>query len=224
MVTFGSIFGKSPFASLQQHLFQAMEAVQLLNGFFAVLPQRDAAQLAACRQQLEQIAVAADRIKNEIWTDLPGSIFTSVDWADVLELLEIQAHLITTVKAIVQLGEWRQMQLPATLWTDLIHFVQEGEKACLLVRDLADELGHLVACGFSRHARERFLPKIALLSQANDRTAESQARLSRHLFQAEDDMKPLDVVYCYEMMKGLGELMEDTKKISDRFQFMVARS
>ena len=90
MVNIASIFAKSPFKSLRDHMDKVVESVDPLNDFFEALFQEDFSKLEKIQQQVIQAEKEADSIKNEIRDHLPRNIFMPINRRDLLEMLDMQ--------------------------------------------------------------------------------------------------------------------------------------
>lgn len=221
---FGSIFGRSPFAPLQQHMVQAVKAVQPLKPFFEALHQNDYAEMKKLRIQIEEAESAADQIKNNVRDHLPRSIFMPIDRRDLLEVLDMQDSIADTAEDIAELLDYRKMTLPESIQSDLMKFVAVAEKTCSLGEDVSHEFGNLVESGFGIRATEKLLKMIQGISDAEDEADEHEAQLIRKLFEVEDQMKSVDVVFWYEIFGWIGDLADYTKKMGNRIRLMVAHS
>ena len=66
MINIASIFAKSPFKPLREHMDKVVESVVPLNDFFEALFQEDYLQVEKIQQQVAQAEKEADSIKNEV--------------------------------------------------------------------------------------------------------------------------------------------------------------
>ena len=66
MINISSIFAKSPFKPLRDHMDKVVESVIPLNDFFEALFQQDYSKLEKIQQQVIQTENEADSIKNEV--------------------------------------------------------------------------------------------------------------------------------------------------------------
>ena len=66
MINISSIFAKSPFKPLRDHIDKVVESVVPLNDFFEALFHEDYSKLEKIQQQVIQAENEADSIKNEV--------------------------------------------------------------------------------------------------------------------------------------------------------------
>ena len=54
-------------------------------------------------------------------------------------------------------------------------------------------------------------------------TDDQGIELTRALFAAEDEMKPLDVVFWYELIQRIGDIADFAEDVGDRLRLLIAR-
>lgn len=223
MVNLGSIFGKSPFAPLQAHMEKAVESVESLKAYFEAMSKDNPETLETLKQQILDAEKAADQIKNNIRNHLPRSLFLPIDRRELLNVLEFQDSIADTSQDIVELLELRQMILPPSLYEAVLEFIGIVEKTCLLSLEISQSFANLVETGFGTHTAENLHELIQRLSDMEDDADVVESNANKLLFHLEEQMKPVDVVFWYEVFKWIGNLADYCKKIANRIRLMVAR-
>ena len=222
MINLGSIFVKSPFKPLREHMEKVLESVTPLPEFFQALYRDDRVNLKALRIAVFEAEEAADKIKNEIRNHLPHRLFMPINRRDFLAVLDMQDNIADTAQDIVSLLELRRMALPEDMRDDLTAYVELNEKTCSLARDLSVELENLVETGFGRHHAEKLLGMVDRVGELETRTDALGIALSKRLFSHEDRMKPVDVVLWYQIFQQIGDLADNAEKMSNRLRLLVA--
>ena len=110
-----SMFAKSPFKALMDHMDKVGESVNPLKDFFYALQQEDFSRLEKIYQQVITAESDADRIKNEVRNHLPLNIFMPINRRDLLEMLDMQDNIADVSQDIVSLLNKRRMKLPEEL-------------------------------------------------------------------------------------------------------------
>ena len=151
MINISSIFAKSPFKPLRDHMDKVVESVIPLNDFFEVLFQQDYSNLEKIQQQVIQAENEADSIKNEVRNHLPRNIFMPINRRDLLEMLDMQDSIADVAQDIVILLNIRKMKLSKELGQNVIQFVKKSQDVCYLARRLTQEFGDVIESGFGRH-------------------------------------------------------------------------
>ena len=134
MINIASIFAKSPFKPLRDHMDKVVESVIPLNDFFEALFQQDYSKLEKIQQQVIQAENEADSIKNEVRNNLPRNIFMPINRRDLLEMLDMQDTIADVTQDIVNLLTLRRMCLPIDLCQELIHFVEKSQQVCYMAQ------------------------------------------------------------------------------------------
>ena len=150
MINISSIFAKSPFKPLRDHMDKVVESVIPLNDFFEALFQQDYSKLEKIQQQVIQAENEADSIKNEVRNNLPRNIFMPINRRDLLEMLDMQDSIADVAQDIVILLNIRKMKLPEELSQEVIQFVKKSQEVCYLARGLTLEFGAVIESGYGR--------------------------------------------------------------------------
>ena len=101
MINIISIFAKSPFKPIRDHMDKVVESVIPLNDFFEALFQEDFSKVEKIQQQVIKAEKEADLIKNEIRNHLPRNIFMPINRRDLLEMLDMQDSIADVAQDIV---------------------------------------------------------------------------------------------------------------------------
>jgi len=224
MFNLSSIFVKSPFKPLRDHMEKVTDSVTPLKDFFEVLHQQDFEKAEEFRRVIYKAEEDADKIKNEIRDHLPRSLMMAIDRRDVLELLDMQDKIANTSQDIVELLMLRKMVLPSSLQGNLIHFVETVEQVCMQAKAISKKTDDLMESSFGRHEVDNLLGMIQNVLAAEDKTDMMEDDLCIKLFQEEDNMKPIDVVFWYEIFEWIGHIADYSKKMANRLRLVIAHS
>ena len=148
MINIISIFAKSPFKPIRDHMDKVVESVIPLNDFFEALFQEDFSKVEKIQQQVIKAEKEADLIKNEIRNHLPRNIFMPINRRDLLEMLDMQDSIADVAQDIVVLLNIRRMSLTKELGQDVINFVKKSQDVCYLARGLNQEFEDVIESGF----------------------------------------------------------------------------
>ena len=61
------------------------------------------------------------------------------------------------------------------------------------------------------------------LSAIEDETDEMGVKLTQILFAREDEMKPVSVMFWYQMIQWIGDMADYAEKAGDRMRLLIAR-
>src|SRR3984893_12086013 len=90
MMNIARLFGKSPFAPLQNHMQKVSLCMKKLTSIFESLHKKDAEKIEKLVAELSELEHEADLTKNDIRNHLPKSLFLPIDRAHFLDILSIQ--------------------------------------------------------------------------------------------------------------------------------------
>ena len=222
MINISSIFAKSPFKPLRDHMDKVVESVDPLNDFFEALFQEDYSKLEKIQQQVIQAEKEADSIKNEVRNNLPRNIFMPINRRDLLEMLDMQDSIADVAQDIVILLNIRKMKLPEELSQDVIQFVKKSQDVCYLARCLTQEFGDVIESGFGRHEIKKLLEMIDNVSIAETEADNLEDALVHRLYEVEEKMNSVDAVFWYKIFELIGDLADFSKKSGNRLRLMIA--
>ena len=222
MINIASIFAKSPFKPLREHMDKVLESVVPLNDFFEALFQEDYAKVEKIQQLVIQAEKEADSIKNEVRNHLPRNIFMPINRRDLLEMLDMQDSIADVAQDIVILLNIRRMNLTKELGQDVINFVKKSQDVCYLARALTQEFGDVIESGFGRHEIKKLLGMIDNVSIAETEADKLEDALVRRLYEVEEKMNSVDAVYWYKIFELIGDIADFSKKTGNRLRLMIA--
>lgn len=218
-----SLFGHSPFKPVQKHMAVVAECVAEVPTLFEALIASDKAAIEKSKDVIFAKEHEADAIKNDLRAHLPKSMFMPVDRRDLLELLGMQDSIADTAQDIAGLLVERDMQVPAGMADDLRQLVARCVDAVNQAGVVISELDELVETGFGGREAETVTGMIEKLNLIEDDTDKLGMALSRALFAQEDSLKPVAVIFWYELIQWIGDLADYAEKVGDRLRLLIAR-
>jgi predicted phosphate transport protein (TIGR00153 family) len=218
-----SLFGRSPFKPLQEHMRIVLECARHIPAVFEALNKGNHDQVAALKETIFEREAAADSIKNELRAHLPKSLFMPVDRRDLLDVLQMQDSIADTAQDIAGLLVERRMETPEYMQQDLLQLSRRCVDACEQSLKIIEELDELVEMGFRGREAAQVEQMVEDLNKIEDDTDELGLALSRSLFEHEDEMKPVSVMMWYQLIQWVGDLADYAEKVGDRLRLLIAR-
>jgi predicted phosphate transport protein (TIGR00153 family) len=220
---FASLFGKSPFKPMQQHMRLVADCVAEVPPLFQALIEGNAAKLEAQKNKIFELEHAADGLKNDLRDHLPRSLLMPVDRRDLLEVLGMQDSIADTAQDIAGLLVERKMEVPPGMAEPLMKLVNRCVDTCEQAHKVIEELDELVEMGFRGREAAQVEEMVTALSKIEDETDVMGMELSRKLFAQEDSMKPVSVMFWYQLIQWIGDLADYAEKVGDRLRLLIAR-
>jgi predicted phosphate transport protein (TIGR00153 family) len=218
-----SLFGSSPFKPLQEHMRIIKECVAEVPALFEALAAGNSDEVSAQKDKIFAKEGEADDLKQQLSAHLPKSLFMPVDRRDLLDLLNVQDSIANTAQDVAGLMTERDMTIPNGMEKDLLAFVTRSVDACNHAATIVEELDELVETGFRGQEAGKVNDMIATLHSIENETDEMGINLARQLFAMEDDLKPVSVMFWYQMLQWVGDLADYAEKVGDRMELLLAR-
>ena len=224
MINISSMFAKSPFKPMRDHMDKVIESIAPLKEFFEALHEKNFSKVEELQQQISEAEEEADKIKNEVRNHLPRSIFMPINRRDLLEMLDMQDTIADVAQDIVNLLNLRRMSLPEELCKEVVQFVEKAQSVCYMAQELSQEFEDVLESGFGRHEIKKLMEMIDRVSIAETEADDLEDALVHKMFEVEDKMKPVDVFFWYEVFEWIGDLADYSKKTGSRLRLMIAHN
>lgn len=221
--TLTMIFGKSPFKALQVHMRVVVECAREVQPLIEALARGDEAGVTAAKDRIFERETEADRVKNKLRLHLPKSLFMPVDRRDLLEILHLQDTIANTAEDIAGLLIERKMTIPEFLLEPLVALTARCIDTCEYSAKVIEELDELLAMGFRGREVEKVDGMLNELNRIENETDVLGIKVSRALFDHEDELKPVTVMMWYQLIEWIGDLADYAEKVGDRLRLLIAR-
>jgi len=217
------IFGNSPVKPMQMHMDKVHECVSLLVPFFEAVLVEDWKKVEKHQKKISVLENEADALKKELRLNLPKGLFMQVSRRDILEILTIQDSVANKAKDVAGLILGRKMILPKKIATDYLKFVQRCVDASAQAKVTINELDELVETGFRGTEVKLVQKMIKTLDKIEADTDKLQRKIRLKLFEIENDMPPLEVMFLYKVIEGTGDVADQAQRVGSRLQLLLAR-
>ena len=223
MRTIFSMFAKSPFKPLVSHIDLVQECVNQIIPLFEFLQARDYQKVEETSKRIEKLEHKADKIKDDIRSHLPQSIFLPVDKRDFMRLLSAQDDIADAVEDLAVLLRIKNLEIPGTLNESLMdlahHVVGAANEACRMIRELED----LLEASFGGAEAEKVEKMAQNLGTAEWEADKKQFLLAQQLFSLGDQLNAADLLLMNEVVKKLGGVADESEKIGKTLRMFLAR-
>jgi len=220
---FASLFGRSPFKALQEHMRVVKKCAGQVPKLFEALAEGDQAKVTEVKDKIFDLEHEADMIKNQLREHLPKSMFMPVDRRDLLEVLDMQDSIADTAQDIAGLLVERRMEIMEGMKEPLLNMVQRSVEACNQATKIIETLDELVETGFRGRESDAVMEMVEQLNKIESDSDQMGLELTRSLFNHEDDMKPVSVVFWYDLIQMVGDVADYSEKVGNRLRLLLAR-
>ena len=220
---FSKIFGRSPFVAMQEHMDIVNQCVQQLSPFFKAILKEDHAGAKEVYREIGKLENRADVLKKKLRLQMPKGLFMPVERRDLLELLLVQDKAANQAKDIAGLIVGRKMTFPKAMTDLLPQYVKRCEDACKQAKTVINELDELVETGFAGKEIQVVASIINQLDIIEKDTDKMQIKIRAALMKVEKDLPPVDVIFYYKIIEGIGDVADIAQRIGSRVELMLAK-
>ena len=200
-----------------------LECANEIPPLFEALAGGDQEAVVTVKNKIFELEAEADKIKYDLRGALPKSLFMPVDRRDLLDVLQMQDSIADTAQDIAGLLVERRMEIPDFMKDPMLALARRTVDACEQSAKIIEELDELVAMGFRGREATQVEEMVEKLNLIEDDTDELGIELARHLFEHEDEIKPVSVMMWYQLIEWVGDLADYAEKVGDRLRLLIAR-
>jgi predicted phosphate transport protein (TIGR00153 family) len=220
---FLNLFGQSPIRPLEEHMSKVHACVEGLKPFFAAVFSGDWVKAESFQRDIVHLENEADVMKRELRLHLPKSLFMSVPRGDLLDLLNVQDRLANKARDIAGVIVGRKMIFPDAIIPAFTEFLKRCIDASQQANVAIHELDELFETGFSGSEVKIVEAMIAKLARIEHDTDEMQILLRQTIFNLENDLPPIHVIFIYKIIEWTGDLADGAHEVGDRLQILLAK-
>jgi predicted phosphate transport protein (TIGR00153 family) len=220
---FSKIFGHSPFTAMQEHMDIVARCVHQLSPFFEAVLEQDHAKAKDVYREIGKLENNADALKKKLRLQMPKGLFMPVERRDLLELLLVQDKAANQAKDIAGLTFGRKMIFPGKVAEMLPDYVARCVDACAQAKSVIDELDELVETGFAGKEIKIVTSIIHELDRIEKDTDKMQIKIRAALMKIETNLPPVDVIFYYKIIEGIGDVADIAQRIGSRVELMLAK-
>ncbi len=217
------MLGKSPVHPIQDHISVAYECAEMLPSVIEAANLNDWDKVAKVNERIRNLEHDADKIKMNIRSNLPKSLFMPVPRQDLLELVLVQDKIANITKSISGMINQRNLQIPAVMYDEFMVFVNLCVNAAKFAKKSVNELDELYETGF-RGAEVKLVQElIDNLDKIETETDLKQHAMQSELFKIEKEMPPVDVMFLYKLIDMVGGIADMAERVGRRLELLLAK-
>ena len=201
----------------------ADQCVSQLTPFFKAVLQEDHAKAKEVYKEIGKLENKADTLKKNLRLHMPNGLFMPVARRDLLELLQVQDKAANQAKDIAGIIVGRKMVFPTAVSQLMPGYVTRCVDACKQAKKVIDELDELVETGFAGKEIKIVASIINELDSIEKETDKLQIKIRATLLKVEKDLPAVDVMFCYKIIEGVGEVADIAQRIGSRVELLLAK-
>ena len=219
----GSLFGRNPFTSLQKHMTIVIQCADEVPLLFSALAEQNQEEIGRVKDRIFDLEHEADEMRRELRRHLPRSLFLPVNRRDLLEVLDTQDAIANVAQDIAGLLFERPMTIPEPMAKPLEAYVAACVQTSHEAAAVIGKLDELLETGFGGREASHVETMITDLNVSETETDELGITLKRLLFEHEDKMKPVSVMFWYQLIDWIGDLADYGEKAGNLLRLLIAR-
>lgn len=221
MSLIGNLFGRSPVKPMQEHMRASVSTARAIVPLVQAMVEGDAHGIHECRQEIDRLEHDADRIKNEIRSNLPARMMLALERRDMLEILDAQDSIADTAQDVAEMADQRTMTVPAPLQGTLVELAGQVVAACEQAEKIINELDELVETGFRGREVQRVEGMISELAHLETETDRLEERAARTVFQMEDELG-VGAIFWWHMIRWIADMADQAERVGNRLRLLIA--
>ena len=216
------MFAPSPIKPIQEHMAKVSSCAQTLVPFIDAVLANDWQAAHVLQRQISDLEHEADVLKKDLRLHLPKGLFMPVSRGDILELLKAQDSVANQAEDIAGLMLGRRMKIPGVLEQPFRAFVVHSVDASEQANKVISELDELFETGFKGFEIDLIVDMIHKLDDIEHETDEMQIDIRRRLFELEQQLPPIEVMFLYKIIEWVGELADKAQQVGSKLQLFLA--
>lgn len=217
------MLGKSPVHPIQDHIDIACQCASKLPELFIAANLNDWDKVATVNERIRNLEHDADKMKLEIRSNLPKSLFMPVPRQDLLELVLVQDKIANIAKSIGGMVNQRKIQIPTIMYDEFIVFVKLCVDASEFAKKSVHELDELYETGFRGAEVILVQGLIDNLDKIETETDLKQLAMQQELFKIEKDMHAVEVMFLYKLIDKVGGVADMAERVGRRLELLLAK-
>ena len=224
MPTITKLFGgHAPFAALQKHMRVVRQCAEQVEPLLDALLLEDRETVKAIAEKISALESEADELKHELRLHLPRSLFMPVDRRDLLEVLHTQDSIADVAEDIAGMFVTREMVVPEPAKAPLKAMTMRCVEVVGLAADVIEHLDELLVVGFKGRTAKKVEELAIAINEAENETDAYERQLERIIFQLEEELSPVSVMFWYKLIEWIGDLADHAEKVGNTIRLIIAR-
>ncbi len=223
MFGISEIFGESPFKALYQHMLKVKDCVEKLPELKDAFIKNDQKEITVIFEEICKLEHKADIVKQQIRNHLPKTYFMPVDRGDVLSFLTAQDAIADAVEDVAVLLTMRKTQIPQALNVFFEALFDRVYETCCLTFEAGGEIKQLAETGFGGYEASKVSGLIEKVEEKEWRADKAQMRLSKKLFEVEDETDPVSILMIDKIIVRLGKIANNAETAADIMRSMLTK-
>ncbi len=221
MITIARLFGKSPFAPLQNHMKRVNNCMEKLSTIFDILPKMDLEKIEKLSKELSNLEHEADLTKNDIRNHLPKSLFLPMDRSHFLDILSIQDSIADKAEEIGILLSFKLLEIAPPLKTGLEEFYKKSAAVFLQSKKIIEELDELLESSFGGLGAEKVKSMVEHTAFLEHEARQMQRKLMKQILCQDPSFSAASFYLWENLIQQIGSIAELSERLANRIRMIL---
>lgn len=219
---FTELFGDSLVSPIKAHMHVCHRTTQELPAFFDAVIAGELDTVASTFDRICELEQEADERKRSIRLHLPAGMLFSVSRNDLLEWVRAQDKIANVVRDVAGIVRGRAVRIPAFLQDDVRACVYQSVETVRALEESLTALDTLVGTGFIPGRANVLMRGVDQVDAAERFSDELEHRAYASIFEHEDEMDPIDVMFLYQIVDLIGDVSGRAQSVANRIRIVIA--
>ena len=219
----GKLFGPSPIRPIQEHMEKAHAAAEGLLPFLEASESGNWKRAREFQREIIKQEQEADKLKKFVRLHLPRSLLLPVSRSDLLDLVSMQDQIANFSRDVAELLLGRKMSFPQSMRELVATYASACVATTTQALQATNELDELLEVGFRGREVDIISDMINKLDKLEKQTDKLRLKLRSALQKCEPELPPVDVMFLYQVIDGIGDLANYSQKVGHRLQLVISR-
>jgi len=221
MRTIARLFGKSPFAPLQQHMEKVSACIKMLEEIFEAFLSGGSSNVKELVTKLSKLEHEADLTKNDIRNHLPRSLFLPVDRSQILEMLAIQDSIADQAEDIGRSLTLYHLEIPSDMEADVKNLFQKNLDAFWDTKNIMNEIDSLIESSFGGIEAEKVKSMVEQTSYKEYEADKCKHTLLKELFSRGKTLDMPSFFLWLRIIEEIGSISHISERLANRIRMIL---
>ncbi len=222
MRSIAALFGRSPFKLLEKHMEVVKEGLNEIKPLFDALYEEDYGRVKEVSEKILKLEHNADKMKNDIRSEITGNIFMPVDRRDFLNLLSAQDDIADAVEDLSIVLRLRDIKLPVQMKPAMNELVNNVAGIGDMAYKIVQELDNLMEVSFRGPEADSVDNMVTELATAEWNADKLQFKITKMVFLAEEELSKGEFFILLEIVRKLGAIADKSEKVGKILRMFLA--
>ncbi len=217
-----TLYAKSPFNLIYEHIKKGNEAVHKLEDLVQAFCDKDIGRVNEISDEVSDLEHDADQIKQGIRERLPTSVLIPLSRQDVLTFLRLQDSIPDSARDVAKSMTLRgAYDVPTDLKESFMKLTRKTIEIIDEYEKLVDEIGPILATSFRDRDVEKALELIPPVERLEHEIDILGLEIGKKIFASEDQLGAVGIYHFNSVVKNMSEISNAAARAADSLRTTI---